>query len=312
MDAATFSDEVDWPEIWRDVAGRLGAHRVAGRGHLLTEDVVRMETVLALAGAGVPAARLAAEYLAPQLVGGKLDLVVDPPDGVVVEFKYPRDSRTGFSPETMTLGELVRDFLRVAAVPARQRWVVQVLNPRLQRYLRRLVGRHGLDWAFTEGDDLRLSPDVVVGLPSTAVAAVGRAVLPETVMARCAVAAPVDDGLVLYGYLVDGPPVPAVAPTSTEPVAVPLDEPASPPAAGATRGARHEILQAVAAITTRSGRSTFTLAEVVAEMRGSRYAESTVRTMVSSHLCAQAQGPGIDSHTDFDRVERGVYQLRPR
>jgi len=141
MDAGTPSQPVDWPDIWREVASRLASHRAAGRGHLLTEDVVRMETVLALAGADVHAGRLAMEHLAPELEGGKLDLVIDPPHGVVIELKYPRDSRTGFSPDTMTLGELVRDFLRVAVVPAEQRWVVQVLNPRLQRYLTGLVDR---------------------------------------------------------------------------------------------------------------------------------------------------------------------------
>jgi hypothetical protein len=70
-----------WDRVWRNVAERLTAHRIAGRGHLLTEDVVRMETVLALAGVGVSASRLAAEVLAPGLHGGNLDLVVDPPVG---------------------------------------------------------------------------------------------------------------------------------------------------------------------------------------------------------------------------------------
>jgi hypothetical protein len=99
--------------VWRDVAARVRQHRVAGRGHLLTEDTVRMETVLALEQAGVMASRPATEHFAPAFIGGELDLVMDPPDGVVVELKYPRDSRTGISPDTMTLGELVRDFLRV-------------------------------------------------------------------------------------------------------------------------------------------------------------------------------------------------------
>lgn len=58
---------------------------------------------------------------------------------MVIELKYPRDSRSGISPDTMTLGELLRDFLRVAAVPADQPWVVQILNPRLQRFLHEIV-----------------------------------------------------------------------------------------------------------------------------------------------------------------------------
>jgi hypothetical protein len=202
----TSADRVlSWPDIWREVACRLSAHRAAGRGHLLTEDVVRMETVLALASADVLPGRLAVEHLAPELAGGKLDLVLDPPDGVVVELKYPRDSRTGFSPDTMTLGELVRDFLRVAAVPAQQRWVVQVLNPRLVRYLAGLAARHQLHWALTEGDRLELHPLVLTRLPKTAITAMGRATLPETVTAHCTVVAPIGDDLALYGYIVDAP-----------------------------------------------------------------------------------------------------------
>ncbi|MDP9434149.1 MAG: hypothetical protein M3P93_02725, partial [Actinomycetota bacterium] len=87
-------DEIPWLMVWRDVAARVRAHRAAGRGHLVTEDVVRMETVLALDAVGVHGDRLAVEYPAPQLQGGKLDLVLDPPEGAVVELKYPRDSRT--------------------------------------------------------------------------------------------------------------------------------------------------------------------------------------------------------------------------
>jgi hypothetical protein len=312
VNRAASRDDVVWPDVWSDVASRLAAHRTAGRGHLLTEDVVRMETVLALGSAGVQASRLAVEHVAPELAGGKLDLVLDPPDGAVVELKYPRDSRTGFSPDTMTLGELVRDFLRVAAVPAEQRWVVQVLNPRLRRYLTGLAARHQLHWTLTEGDALELHPDVLAGLPETATTAIGRAALPDSVTAHCAVVAVVDDGLTLYGYLVEALPgaTPPSSPAGS--TSSPAHEPARtlPAIADRPRGARQEILRAVEAITTRSGRRTFTIAEVVVEMRGSRYAESTVRTMVSSHLCAQAQGPGVDSYTDLERVDRGMYRLR--
>lgn len=301
---------LDWPAVWRDMAARLDAHSRAGRGHLLTEDVVRMETVLALGTAGVAPGRLGLEYIAPELGGGKLDLVIDPPDGVLVELKYPRDSRTGISPDTMTLGELVRDFLRVAAVPAQQRWVVQVLNPRLARYLAGLAARLGLHWALEEGDELELHPDVIAGLPKTATTAIGRAAMPETVIGRCEVVAPIDGGRVtLYGYFVQAR---GVGPARPRPA---LDVEASLQVEAPARmvreaTARFEILQAVDAITTRSGQPTFTLADVVHELRSSHYAESTIRTMVASHLCAQSQGPGIDTHRDLDRVDRGVYRRR--
>lgn len=39
---------------------------------------------------GVRPGRLVVEYRAPQLLGGSLDLVIDPPAGTVVEFKFPR------------------------------------------------------------------------------------------------------------------------------------------------------------------------------------------------------------------------------
>jgi hypothetical protein len=80
---------VRWDEVWRAVAERIRQHRVLGRQHLLTEDSVRMEIILALEAAGVVASRVMVEYLAPSLKGGKVDLVVDPPNGDVIELKYP-------------------------------------------------------------------------------------------------------------------------------------------------------------------------------------------------------------------------------
>lgn len=194
--------ELAWEALWCDVADRVAGHRKAGRGHLLTEDTVRMETVLALEAAGVPASRLAAEVLAPQLPGWKLDLVVDPPAGVVIEFKYPRGSRTGVSPDTMTFGELVRDFLRVAIIDAGDRWVVQVLSPRLLGYLLRVKDRYPLHWTVTPGATLHLHPDAITGLPRTATRAVGNAAVPHLITARCVVSAAIDDGLGLYAYRV--------------------------------------------------------------------------------------------------------------
>jgi hypothetical protein len=110
--------EPDWKQVWVDVAHRLSEHRAAGRGLLLTEDSVRWCTVLALESLGVSPDRPAIEVLTPVLAGGKLDLTVDGSGGTVIELKYPRASRTGISPDTMTLGELIRDFLLVAAALA--------------------------------------------------------------------------------------------------------------------------------------------------------------------------------------------------
>lgn len=110
---------LDWAGIWVDVAQQLRQHRASGRGHLLTEDALRMCTVLSLQSAGIAAENLSIEVFDPVLKGGKVDLVLaDVAGRTIVKLKYPRGSRTGISPDTMTLGELLRDFLRVALVPA--------------------------------------------------------------------------------------------------------------------------------------------------------------------------------------------------
>ncbi|WP_344145795.1 DUF7669 domain-containing protein [Nocardioides koreensis] len=292
------------------MARRLGEHRAAGRGLLLTEDSVRWCTVLALESVGVSPDRLAIEVLTPALAGGKLDLTVDGSDGTVIELKYPRASRTGISPDTMTLGELIRDFLRVAVVDAADRWVVQVLQPELRRYLSR---REELSWPTAVGQQLVLTRERLGTLRKTALDAIG--VLPWhlPVTATCLVAHPVDVDLSLFAFRVDAPDVGSVpAPLAA---AAPVQRRAAAgtgTGAPVRGGARAEVLAAVHDLVARSGRSEVTLAEVVDEMRrrGSAYAESTVRTMMSSHMCAQVHGPNIGSYDDLDRVGHGRYRLR--
>jgi hypothetical protein len=92
--------EPEWRRLWATVAQRVAAHGKAGRTHLLTEDVVRFETVLALEELGIAPDRMAVEVRASSMVGGRLDLVIDGLAGAVVELKFPRDSRTGISPDT--------------------------------------------------------------------------------------------------------------------------------------------------------------------------------------------------------------------
>ncbi len=43
---------------------------------------------------------------------------------------------------------------------------------------------------------------------------------------------------------------------------------------------------------------------------GSGYAESTIRTMVSSHLCSNAPDHAAVTYDDFERVGRGLYRHR--
>jgi hypothetical protein len=83
-----------------------------------------------------------------------------------------------------------------------------------------------------------------------------------------------------------------------------VSPPPGPRLARPCGGARAEILAVINDLVARSGRPEVTLVQLVAEMRGrgSEYAEPTVRTMVSSHMCAQVHGPNIGSYDDLDRV----------
>jgi hypothetical protein len=82
--------------------------------------------------------------------------------------------------------------------------------------------------------------------------------------------------------------------------------------ARSTPGVRGEILAAINAITTRSGRPSFELNDVLVEMRrrGSTYAETTIRTMATSQMCANAPNNGPTTYTDLVRIGRGLYRLR--
>jgi hypothetical protein len=77
--------------------------------------------------------------------------------------------------------------------------------------------------------------------------------------------------------------------------------------------AREQILNAVNAIT-HGGHRTFTTAEVVAELRrrGTEIADSTIRTHVSSRMCANAPKNHAITYDDFVRVGHGEYRLRER
>lgn len=301
-----------WASVWSDVARRLGEHRAAGRRHLLTEDTVRMCTVLALEKVGVSPNDMGIEVYDSILGGGKVDLVVTGDEGrTVIELKYPRASTSGMSADTMTLGELIRDFLRVAIVPAADRWVVTVLEPELRRYLSR---REDLRWTWERGQSVVMEREALEALPKTARDAIGSLAWLLPVQATCVVSAAVDVDLALFAYQVEQP-----AQDGSAAPLVALDQaPVLTSASGAARQvrpgtAREEILAAIRGLASRSGRSEVTVQQVVDEVRrgGSSYAESTVRTMLTSHMCAQVHGPNIGSYDDVDRVDRGTYRLRP-
>lgn len=74
--------------------------------------------------------------------------------------------------------------------------------------------------------------------------------------------------------------------------------------------AREEILEAIPAVTRSDG--SFTVEAIVRELRrrGSRYAESTIRTHVVSRMCANSPGNHAVTYDDLERLEPGIY--RPR
>lgn len=300
-----------WPAVWHDVARQLRVHRQAGRGHLLTEDTVRLAAVFALESVGVAPKDIRVEVFDPALRGGKVDLVVQSPDErTVIELKYPRGSQSGISPDTMTLGELLRDFLRVALVPANDRWVVIVLEPELRRYL---VRRGPGLWVDAPDGELLLERTTLESLPKTARDAIGPLAWLLPVRATCVVATSVDVDLALFAYQVHAPTrgvVPSALSTAPTP---PAPAKNSGPSQHVRPGsARSEILEVIQSLMLRSGRSEVEVREVVDEMRrlGSRYAESTVRTMMTSHMCAQVHGPNIGTYDDLDRIDRGTYRIR--
>jgi hypothetical protein len=143
----------DWSALWAQVAETTARHAAAGRGHLLTEDVVRFATALELERQGIAPGRLRTEYRVPEL-GGSIDLVIDDPPIAAIEFKFPRDPRAFNAADTMTVGELLKDFYRMDRFGVADAWVVQLLGDRLLHHLSR---RSELAWATDCGDMLMLT-----------------------------------------------------------------------------------------------------------------------------------------------------------
>ena len=75
--------------------------------------------------------------------------------------------------------------------------------------------------------------------------------------------------------------------------------------------ARDEILIAARELASRSADSAFTLGDVLALMhqRGTQYADSTVRTHITSRMCANAPDHHATVFQDFVRIDLGRYRL---
>ena len=72
--------------------------------------------------------------------------------------------------------------------------------------------------------------------------------------------------------------------------------------------ARTDILEAIERIERRTGRGTFTISEVLDDLRrsGTSYAESTIRTHIAAHMCTNA--PGEAPYPDLERLGHGLYR----
>ena len=75
---------------------------------------------------------------------------------------------------------------------------------------------------------------------------------------------------------------------------------------------RDEVIAAIRDLTRRSGRDTFSPAEILAEMRrrGSRYRESTIRTHITSRMCGEAPDHHAVVYDDLERAGPGLYRLK--
>jgi hypothetical protein len=200
--------ELDWPLVWTQAGRQLAQHAAAGRGHLLTEDTLRFAVALAIEAQGLPPSAIKVEWPEPLLGQGKVDMTVELRAGerAVIELKFPWDARGPISPDTMTLGELLRDFHRVSRLDPRERWVVQLLNARLLRYLERAAERHPLRWARDAGEVFTVRGDVVASLPKSARDALAHWDVGDQVTAHCQYADQITPDLRLLAYSVNALP----------------------------------------------------------------------------------------------------------
>jgi hypothetical protein len=311
-------------DLWERVAADLRGHRAAGLERLMTEDTLRFTTIKALAAEGVDPAGMRVEWPHPILKGSRVDLVAggEPPTALI-EFKYPREPNDKNAAWTMALGEVMKDVYRLAACPgAADRLFVYAETSRLRGYMAASAQRYGLD---LDVDDVILRPADAARLPITAAQIIGTDLASHHVTARRMAWIDVDEGLRLSVYVVAsrGSVDPSHAEIAIddlpEPAAIAdldeaIDEPVTEPSAETRNGARREILEAIRAVLARTESSTFSVIQIVDEMRkrGSGYAESTVRTMITAHMCIDAPDNAAATYDDLERPLRGVYRLAPR
>lgn len=196
---------IDWLAIWARTARHLARHAEVGLSGLLTEDVLRFAVVQELVAGGIRSSAIEVEWRRPG-VRDAVDLVVTSPELVAVEFKYPREPRETNAAWTQHLGEALKDFYRVASMPAgfSQRWCVQLWSRRVNAYFDGVAVRNGLALATKPGQRTYLDPSIVRGLPATATGRLHRW-MPDlpVVSAVCAASEWVSSDLLLIAHAVE-------------------------------------------------------------------------------------------------------------
>ena len=73
-----------------------------------------------------------------------------------------------------------------------------------------------------------------------------------------------------------------------------------------------QVLDAAKAVTTRSGKNEFSIAEIISELArsSSQYAESTIRTHVASRCCVNSPNHHAVAYDYFERIDHGLYRVR--
>lgn len=132
-----------------------------------------------------------------------------------------------------------------------------------------------------------------------------------------------DSGAAVFRYLLmpataapgSAPSPPDRGPTRAAiPAAAQYKAPQPPQAARPASSAREEILTAARRIAGRSPDGSFTLMQIITELHrsGTRYSESTIRTHVTSRMCADSPDHHATSYDDFERLDRGRYRFRQK